>query len=57
MEPQIPDIEKMRKRLLELILEYAFQYSETPDSSWRTAERASFTSTASESLSIRKDNT
>ncbi|MGO9313475.1 MAG: orotate phosphoribosyltransferase [Syntrophobacteraceae bacterium] len=30
MEPQIPDIEKMRNRLLELILEYAFQYSETP---------------------------
>lgn len=30
MEPQIPDIEKMRKRLLQLILEYAFQYSETP---------------------------
>jgi orotate phosphoribosyltransferase len=29
MEPQIPDIEKMRNRLLELILEYAFQYSET----------------------------
>ena len=30
MEPQIPDIEKMRNRLLELILEYAFQFSETP---------------------------
>jgi len=30
MEPKIPDIEKMRNRLLELILEYAFQYSETP---------------------------
>jgi len=30
METQIPDIEKMRKRLLELILEYTFQYSETP---------------------------
>ncbi|MGO9375006.1 MAG: orotate phosphoribosyltransferase [Syntrophobacteraceae bacterium] len=30
MEPQIPDIEKMRNRLLELILEYTFQYSETP---------------------------
>jgi orotate phosphoribosyltransferase len=30
MEHQIPDIEKMRNRLLELILEYAFQYSETP---------------------------
>ncbi len=30
MEPQIPDIEKMRKRLLQLILKYAFQYSETP---------------------------
>ena len=30
MELQIPDFEKMRKRLLELILEYAFQYSETP---------------------------
>jgi len=30
MEPQIPDIEKMRNRLLELILKYAFQYSETP---------------------------
>ena len=30
MEPQIPDIEKMRKRFLELILEYAFQYSEAP---------------------------
>jgi orotate phosphoribosyltransferase len=30
MEPKIPDIEKMRKRLLELILEYAFQFSETP---------------------------
>ena len=30
MEPEIPDIEKMRNRLLELILEYAFQYSETP---------------------------
>ncbi len=29
MEPQIPDIEKMRNRLLELILEYAFQYSES----------------------------
>ncbi len=29
MEPQIPDI-KMRERLLDLILEYAFQYSETP---------------------------
>jgi orotate phosphoribosyltransferase len=30
MDPLTPDIEKMRKRLLELILEYAFQYSETP---------------------------
>ena len=30
MEPEIPDIEKMRNRLLELILEYAFQFSETP---------------------------
>lgn len=30
MEPQIADIEKMRKRLLALILEYSFQYSETP---------------------------
>ncbi len=30
MEPQILDIEKMRKRLLELILEYSFHYSETP---------------------------
>ena len=30
MEPQIPDIEKMRNRLLELILKYVFQYSETP---------------------------
>jgi orotate phosphoribosyltransferase len=30
MEPKIPDIEKMRNRLLELVLEYAFQYSETP---------------------------
>jgi len=29
MELQIPDIEKMRKRLLHLILEHAFQYSET----------------------------
>ncbi len=29
METQIPDIEKMRKRLLELILEYSFQYSKT----------------------------
>jgi orotate phosphoribosyltransferase len=29
MEPKIPDI-KMRERLLDLILEYAFQYSETP---------------------------
>jgi orotate phosphoribosyltransferase len=29
MEPQIPDM-KMRERLLNLILEYAFQYSETP---------------------------
>jgi orotate phosphoribosyltransferase len=29
MEPLILDIEKMRKRLLELILEYTFQYSET----------------------------
>ncbi len=30
METQIPDIKKMRKRLLQLILEYSFQYSETP---------------------------
>jgi len=30
MEPKIPDIEKMRNRLLELVLEYAFQFSETP---------------------------
>jgi len=30
MELQISDIEKMRRRLLDLILEYAFQYSETP---------------------------
>ncbi len=30
MEIQIPDTGKMRERLLELILEYAFQYSETP---------------------------
>jgi orotate phosphoribosyltransferase len=30
METQIPDITKMRKRLLELILEHSFQYSETP---------------------------
>jgi len=30
MEPQTADIEKMRNRLLELILEYTFQYSETP---------------------------
>ncbi len=29
MELQIPDVEKMRQRLLDLILEYAFQYSET----------------------------
>lgn len=29
MELQTPDIEKMRKRLVELVLEYAFQYSET----------------------------
>jgi len=30
MDFTISDIEKMRKRLLELILEYSFQYSETP---------------------------
>src|SRR5208283_1298967 len=30
MEPRIPDIEKMRNRLLELILKHVFQYSETP---------------------------
>lgn len=30
MELQITDIEKMRERLLALILEYSFQYSETP---------------------------
>ena len=30
METQIPDIDKLRRRLLELILEYTFQYSETP---------------------------
>jgi orotate phosphoribosyltransferase len=30
MKLQIADIEKMRERLLELILKYTFQYSETP---------------------------
>jgi orotate phosphoribosyltransferase len=30
MEFQVPDVDKMRKRLLDLILEHAFQYSETP---------------------------
>ena len=30
MEPKIPDIEKMRNRLMKLVLEYAFQFSETP---------------------------
>ncbi len=30
MDPLLPDFERMRKRLLQLILEYTFQYSETP---------------------------
>jgi len=30
MDPAICDMEEMRKRLLELVLEHAFQYSETP---------------------------
>jgi len=30
MNATVPDVEKMRKRLLELILEYSFQYSEIP---------------------------
>jgi len=30
MHPPITDIEEMRKRLIDLLLEFAFQYSETP---------------------------
>ncbi len=30
MEPRVTDSEKMRNRLIELILDYTFQYSETP---------------------------
>lgn len=30
MNPDVPGIDKMRARLIELVLEHAFQYSETP---------------------------